>query len=216
MKATRRSEPRRRVLKHIRLVVLVFGVGALWLPLHGSAQQNSDAATMAALPAAVLRDGQHDFDFSIGVWRTHISRRLHPLTGSTSWVVYDGTSTVRKIWDGRGSLGETEADGPAGHLEALSLRLYDPQAHQWNLTYASGSGGVLSVATSGEFKDGRGGFFDTEPLNGRIILVRNVWSGITADSCHFEQAFSEDGGKTWEVNWIATDTRVKDESSKEQ
>jgi hypothetical protein len=210
MMVARGSEQRWNALKQICVLLVVCGIGLFCQPLPGLTGQNSDAAKPAALPRAVERHGQHDFDFSIGVWKTHISRRLHPLTGSSTWLVYDGTSAVRKIWDGRGSLGETEDDGPGGHLEALSLRLYDPQAHQWNLTYASGTGGVLSVATSGECKDGRGEFFDTEPFNGRIILVRNVWSGITADSCHFEQAFSEDGGKTWEVNWIATDTRVKE------
>lgn len=216
MKAKKGNDVRGTALKHIRTIALACGLGLLCAAAPGLAQENSDAAKPPALPVAAERDGQHDFDFSIGVWKTHIARRLHPLSGSTTWVVYDGTSTVRKIWDGRGSLGETEADGPSGHLEALSLRLYDPQAHQWNLTYASGTGGVLSVATSGEFKDGRGEFFDTEPFNGRIILVRNVWSEITADSCHFEQAFSPDGGKTWEVNWIATDTRVKEDFGKQQ
>jgi len=98
----------------------------------------------------------------------------------------------------------------------MSLRLYAPETHQWNLTYASGQGGTLSVTSSGEFKDGHGEFFDTEPFNGRNILVRQVWSDMTPSSCHFEQAFSEDGGKTWEVNWIATDTRVSDESDKAQ
>jgi hypothetical protein len=160
------------------------------------------------------RDGQHDFDFSFGTWKTHISRRLHPLTGSTTWADYQGTSVVSKIWNGRGGLGETEADGPAGHLQALSLRLYNPQAHQWSLTYAS-RGGTTSVPTSlgvptiGEFRYGRGEFFDTELFNGKGILVRNVWSDITPNSCRFEQAFSEDGGRTWEINWIAIDTRME-------
>jgi hypothetical protein len=180
-------------------------------PVRGFTQQNSNALKASLEQASAEHDGQHDFDFSFGAWKTHISRRLHPLTGSTTWVEYEGTSVVRKIWDGRGSLGETEADGPAGHLEALSLRLYNPQARQWNLTYANGQGGVLSVPTIGEFKNGRGEFFDTEALNGRSILVRNVWSDITPNSCHFEQAFSDDGGKTWEVNWSAIDKRVADE-----
>jgi hypothetical protein len=163
------------------------------------------------------RDGQRDFDFSFGTWRTHISRRLHPLSGSNVWADYEGTSVVSKIWNGRGGLGETEADGPAGHLQALSLRLYNPQAHQWGLTYAS-TGGTTSVATSlsvptiGEFKQGRGEFFDTELFNGRSILVRNVWSEITPNSCRFEQAFSEDGGTTWEINWKAIDTRMESET----
>ena len=58
------------------------------------------------------RDGQHDFDFEIGTWKTHLTRLLHPLTGSTTWVEYDGTSVARKIWDGRANLVELETDGP--------------------------------------------------------------------------------------------------------
>ena len=67
-----------------------------------------------------------------------------------------------------------------------------------------------------EFKDGHGEFFDSERFNGRNILVRQIWSDITPNSCHFEQAFSDDGGKTWEVNWIVTDTRVNDEPNNAQ
>ena len=96
--------------------------------------------------------------------------------------------------------------------EALSLRLYDPQSHQWSLNFANSSGGSLSQPTIGGFKDGRGEFFDQETLNGPAILVRFVISDVTPNSAHFEQSFSEDGGKTWEVNWIATDTRAKDGS----
>jgi hypothetical protein len=153
------------------------------------------------------RDGQHDFDFEIGSWKTHLKRLSRPLSGSTTWTEYEGTSLVRKIWDGRANLVELEVDGPGGHIEGLSLRLYDPQAHQWSLNFANSKGGGLGTPTVGEFKDGRGEFFDMEPFNDRSILVRNVWSDITPSSCHFEQAFSDDGGKTWEVNWIADDTR---------
>ncbi len=166
--------------------------------------------------AAQQRDGQHDFDFEIGTWKTHLSRLVHPLTGSTTWVHLEGTSVVRKIWNGRANLVELEVDGPTGHIEGLSLRLYDPQSHQWSLNFANSSTGTLSQPTIGEFKNGRGEFYDQETFNGRTILVRNVWSDITPNSCRFEQAFSDDGGKTWEVNWIATDTRVRDESHKAQ
>jgi hypothetical protein len=175
---------------------------------------DESAAAETSLPQNAAGDGQHDFDFSFGTWKTHIKRLQHPLSGSTTWMEYEGTSVVRKIWNGRAGLGESEADGPAGHLEALSLRLYAPEAHQWNLAYASSQVGILSVASSGEFKNGRGEFYDTEPFNGKSILVRQVWSDVTPTSCHFEQAFSEDGGKTWEVNWIATDMRVSDEPDK--
>jgi hypothetical protein len=170
------------------------------------------AQTPAAHPTApALRDGAHDFDFEFGNWKTHVKRLQHPLTGSTTWVEYDGTTVVRKVWDGKANLAELEADGTAGHLEVLSLRLYDPTGHQWSLNTSNSRGGTMSVPTIGEFyADGHGEFYDTEPINGRSVLVRNVWLDIKSDSWRFEQAFSTDGGKTWEVNWVATDTRVKD------
>ncbi len=155
------------------------------------------------------RDGSRDFDFEIGTWHTHLSRRLHPLTGSNQWVEYNGTTVVRKVWDGRANMVELVADGPAGHFEGLNLRLYNPDSHQWSLNFANSASGTLSTPTIGEFKNGRGEFYDQEALNGRAILVRFVISNITPNSCDFEQAFSDDGGKTWEVNWIAKDTRVK-------
>jgi len=133
-----------------------------------------------------------------------------PLSGSTSWVKYEGTTVVRKVWEGRANLVELEVDGPAGHLEALSLRLYNPQSRQWSLNFASSRGGTLSEPSIGEFKNGRGEFYSREDFNGRAILVRFVISPVTPDSCRFEQSFSDDAGKTWEMNWVATDTRVKD------
>ena len=140
------------------------------------------------------------------------SRLLHPLTGSTSWVEYEGTTVVRKVWDGRANLVELVADGPAGHFEGLNLRLYNPQSRQWSLYFANSRSGTMSPPTVGGFQNGRGEFFSQETLDGRAILVRFVISDITPNSCRFEQAFSEDGGKTWEVNWIATDTRIMEES----
>ena len=166
---------------------------------------------LVALPAFAQtnqRDGQHDFDFEIGAWKTHLRRLVRPLTGSTTWVEYEGTTVVRKVWDGRANLVELKVDGAAGHFEGLSLRLYNPQSRQWSLNFANINDGTLSTPTIGEFKDGRGEFYNQETYNGRAILVRFVITKITNDSYRFEQAFSDDGGKTWEVNWIAVDTRV--------
>ena len=182
-------------------------------PMHA---QTASGATKAAQGRAAERDGQHDFDFEIGTWKTHLKRLVHPLTGSTTWVEYDGTTVVRKVWNGRANILELEADGPAGHFQGLNLRLYNPESHQWSLNFSNSASGTLSQPTIGEFKNGRGEFYDQETLNGRAILVRFVISDITPNSCRFEQAFSDDGGKTWEVNWIAIDTRVKDEAGKAQ
>jgi hypothetical protein len=197
--------------KYIRVYFLVGSVFFSQAPR--AVAQQIDALKKHVQQAPAPRDGQHDFDFEAGTWQTHLRRLLHPLSGSTAWVEYEGTSVVRNVWTGRANLAELEVDGPAGHLEGLSLRLYNPQLHQWSLNYAD-SGGTLWEPTIGEFRNGRGEFFDQEIFNGRAILVRFVISDITPTSCHFEQSFSEDGGKNWEVNWISTDTRVSGESAK--
>jgi hypothetical protein len=164
----------------------------------------------AAKDAGSVHDGQHDFDFDLGTWRTHSSRLLHPLTGSTTWADMDGITVVRKVWGGRANLAEYKADGPAGHVELLSLRWYNPSARQWNLDFATPGVGTLGVPNVGEFRDGRGDFYDQETINGRAVLVRfSMWS-ITHDTARSEQAFSADGGKTWETNWVNTYTRLSD------
>jgi hypothetical protein len=192
--------------------VLLFCLACVLQPLYVAAQQGSVAAHDTQAGA---RDGQHDFDFEIGTWKTHLKRLVRPLTGSTTWVECDGTTVVRKVWGRKANLVELEADCPGGHFEGLSLRLYNPQSQQWSLNFSNANDGTLSQPTIGEFKNGRGEFYDQEPLNGRAILVRFVISDITPNSCRFEQSFSDDGGKTWEVNWIATDTR-DDEANKTQ
>ena len=143
----------------------------------------SQPCSLGAQPAPQLRDGQHDFDFEIGTWKTRLSRLLHPLTGSTTWVEYEGTTVVRKVWDGRANLVELEVEGPAGRIEGLSLRLYNPESRQWSLNFANSAGGTLSPPTIGEFKNGRGEFFSQETFNGRAIFVRFVISDITPNSC---------------------------------
>jgi hypothetical protein len=221
--AERKSKSLFPLLSHHLLFVFVCQQAYAGPVMNSSGTSNPPGANpeKAAGPAAkafgekaLQRDGQHDFDFAFGTWRTRLWRLLNPLTGSNRWAEHEGTTVVSKVWNGRANLAELEADGSEGHLQVMSLRLYNPQSGQWSLYAASSRNGTLSVPTVGEFKDGRGEFFDQETFNGRSILVRNVWSDITPDSCRFEQAFSDDGGKTWEVNWIAIDTRVKDKSDK--
>src|SRR4029453_3707252 len=179
------------------------------LPQPGRAQEATQTK-----PNVSSRDGQHDFDLHFGVWKTHVSRLVHPLAGSKQWVEYDGTSVVSKVWNGMASLFELDVSGPAGHIEGLGLRLYNPETHQWGLNWANSSEGVINKPMIGEFKNGRGEFFDQEEFNGRMILARNVFPDITPNSSRFEQAFSDDGAKTWETNWVMTFTRQG--SSEEQ
>jgi hypothetical protein len=206
----------KKASRHWRTCFLLCSVVIALQSIQGCAQQNADASSTSLRRASTNRDGQHDFDFEIGTWKTHLSRRLHPLTGSSTWIGLEGTSVIRKVWNGRANLVELEVDGPSGHIEGLSLRLYNPQSHQWSLNFANSNDGTLSQPTIGEFKNGRGEFFSREPFDGRTIDVRNVFSDSTPNSYRFEQAFSDDGGKTWEVNWIAIDTRIKDKSNEKQ
>ena len=199
-----------KVLEHIRTYFLSCSLVVVLQPAAASAQPSSGASPTKLQQTLKQRDGQRDFDFHLGTWKTHLRRLLNPLTGSTKWVEYEGTTVVRKVWQGRANLVELVADGPAGHFEGLSLRLYNPQSRQWSLNFANANSGAMALPTIGEFKNGRGEFYNQETLNGRAIFVRFIISDITPDSVRFEQAFSDDGGKTWEVNWVATDTRVKD------
>ena len=185
--------------------------GALaFLTCWGRAFAQTDSAAKDAAPQAAARDGQHDFDFKFGSWKIHLKRRLHPLTGSNSWVESDGVSVTRKVWDGRSQIEEFETDSSTGHIEGLTLRTYNPQTHQWSLYWANSKDGKVVVPQIGEFKNGQGEFYAQDTLDGKSIFVRFIWSKTNSNTPHFEQAFSDDGGKTWEANWITDETRVGD------
>ena len=188
---------------------LVIGCAAV-LALSGCATAPPAATAAAPAGAPVARDGQRDFDLEFGTWKTKLRRLVGPLSGSSRWVEYEGTTVVSKVWGGRANLVELAVDGAAGRIEGLNLRLYDPQTRRWSLNFASPRSGVMATPTVGAFDDSgtRGEFYADETLNGRPIRVRFVISRVNADEWRFEQAFSADGGLTWEVNWIAVDTRV--------
>jgi hypothetical protein len=155
------------------------------------------------------RDGQHDFEFNVGVWRTHITRILNPFSKSAMRsVALDGTVTVRKVWGGRALLEEIEADGPNGHWQGLTLFLYNPRSLQWSQVFANSTTGVPSPPLIGTFQNGRGEFIAQDTLDDRSILVRGVWSDIEANAHTHEESYSDDGGRTWKPAFIANLTRV--------
>lgn len=177
-------------------------------PFFVEAQQPASATTSDVTEKGE-NSGQNDFDFEIGTWKTSLKRLKDPLSGSVTWINYDGTSIVSKVCNGLANLVELDVEGSAGRITGASLRLFNPQTKQWSLNYANMRDGSLAIPAVGSFKNGRGEFFNEDTFNGKKILVRFVISGITANSCHFEQAFSADNGKTWEINWIADDTRIE-------
>jgi hypothetical protein len=118
------------VTQRARISLLLFA-----LSIPSLYAQSNPSAPRPSVQAE--RDGQHDFDFELGSWKIHLKRLLHPLTGSNTWVEFDGTSVTRKVWEGRSQIEEFEVDSPTGHIEGLTLRLYNPQTHQWSLYWAN-------------------------------------------------------------------------------
>jgi hypothetical protein len=186
---------------------LLIGLIALSVPDLAAAREAPAETPPGAETAAAAHDGSRDFDFELGEWKIRLSRLARPLTGSTEWVEYEGTSVVRKVWDGRANLGELEVEGPAGRIQGLSLRLYDPESRQWRIHWASSRDGALGEAMVGGFRDGIGEFYNQEEFDGQSIFVRFLFTDLTPTSFRLEQAFSADGGKTWEANWIARFSR---------
>lgn len=186
-------------------------------PMHNPAKIGLLCLALGAGPAladgaAAAHDGQHDFDFDVGHWHTHITRVIDPFTAGSKSVELDGSVEVRKVWGGKAQLEEIEVDGPKGHWEGLSLMLYNPSAHQWSQSYVNAKVGTLSAsaATVGEFKDGRmvlvgqdGSTYD------RTILVKALWSDIKADSHRYQEWYSDDGGTSWVLSFTADLTRSR-------
>lgn len=167
---------------------------------HKTRIPESDVKPAAATP--------NEFDFDIGTFRTRSSRLLEPLSGSTKWVETQGTTVVSRVWGGRANLAEVHIEPPVGPIDFLALRWYSPAARQWFLTFANAADGTVGVPMAGVFKDRRLDLYDAEPMDGKQVLVHFAIWPTTGDGGASEQAFSSDGGKTWEVNYRTQYTRV--------
>ena len=184
---------------------IVIGATLLVCPASRAA---AEAAAPTASAAPSPRDGSHDFDFEIGTWNIHLKRLKDRLAGSHEWVDFDGTSVTRKVWSGKSQIEEFEADSTDGHIEGLTLRLYNPETHEWRLYWANSKVGVMDPPQIGEFRNGVGEFYAMDTWKGKTVLVRFLWTKTDTPMPHFEQSYSTDGGKTWEVNWITDQTRT--------
>jgi len=176
------------------------------LSLAGAAH----AQTPAAFPPPATHDGAHDFDFLIGDWKAHVKRLPDRLVGSTRWVEYDGRSNHHKVLGTNANLEDFEVDDPRDHLhiKAQTLRLYNPASRQWSIYGLDMDAGTLDAPPQvGAFEGGVGRFYAYADWKGRSVLIRYEWSHRAPTDALMEQAFSADGGRTWEVNWICQLTR---------
>ena len=156
-------------------------------------------------PAAPL----HDFAAQLGRWHTKVHRLLKPLEGSKEWADYEGTSIVHVLLEGRANVADLDVAGPRGRIQGMSVRLFNGTSKRWTIQYTSAAAGELDAPLSGGFAGGpHGVFYGNDTFRGKPIVVRFVIDVVDARHVHFEQAFSVDGGASWEMNWIANDTRM--------
>lgn len=154
----------------------------------------------------VTLDGSHDFDFLAGHWDIRNRRLKQRWVGSQEWDEFAATSKIQPVLGGIGNVDEFKA--PSQGFGGLTLRLYQPATRQWSLYWANSRDGVLQPPVHGHFVNGAGTFYGDDVDADKPIRVRYIWSRITKTSARWEQAFSADGGKTWETNWIMDFTRT--------
>lgn len=155
-------------------------------------------------------DGRADFDFLMGSWTVKHRRLRERLNGCTDWEEFEGTSTCQKILDGLGNVEEGHFYRDIGHLRGVALRLFDVKTQLWRIYWADGSSGILDVPMIGKFDGQRGEFYAQEMFGSQSIFSRFIWTIHNETTCRWEQAFSPDGGRTWETNWMMDFTRAKD------
>ena len=154
------------------------------------------------------RATKHDFDFLFGSWNVHNRYLKGRLRQSTEWVEFDARSHVEPLLDGFGHLDRYSAVRDGSPFEGITLRLFDPATGEWWIHWADTKGArTLLPPMVGRFIGGVGEFHGDETVDGKKVRCRFLWTRPTTDSARWEQAFSEDGGKTWETNWIMTLTR---------
>jgi hypothetical protein len=151
--------------------------------------------------------GMNDFDFLIGTWNV-VNRVLKgsAFAGGDEWDSYPATATCYGIFDGGGVLDEITF--PTKQVRGMTLRLFDTARKEWSIYWAGSTTGVLGPPVVGRFAGGRGDFYGDDTYDGKPIRVHFVWSDITATTARWRQAYSPDGGRSWETNWIMDFTRV--------
>jgi hypothetical protein len=145
----------------------------------------------------------HDFDFLFGRWKIRNRRLKEALAGCSEWAEFPSTGDVRPVWGGVAHVDEYQApETPWGPIYGLTVRLYDEKSGQWSIYWANRNKGRFDPPMTGAWSGQRGEFYDQEEFRGRMIYVRFIWSRPAADRGRWEQAFSDDGGGTWETNWV--------------
>lgn len=172
-----------------------------------SATPRVDAAQeRAASPPA---SGASGFDFLIGDWRVENRKLKKRLTRSNDWFEFSGRFTVRPILDGAGNMDDLVLDDPNGRQSGSSIRLFDRATKTWSIYWIDASSPTIEPPAVGAVVDGVATLFGEERFEGRIVGLRYVYRNLSPQNASWEQAYSDDGGKSWEINWVMNFTRIQ-------
>lgn len=121
---------------------------------------------------------------------------------------FDARADVSPLLDGFGHIDRYHAVRDGTPFEGMTLRLFNPGTAEWSLHWADTTRArTLLPPMIGRFANNTAEFFGEETVDGRRVLCRYRWTRVDTGSPQWEQAFSDDGGQTWETNWIMTLTR---------
>ncbi len=190
-------------------------VAAIAIALLSASQALANADAPPANQGKPDLSGLHDFDFVQGEWRVHHRELKDRLAGSHEWIEFDGTQKAWLVMGGYANVDENVFNKPDGTYRGVTIRTYDPKTGEWSIWWVDGRmpGINLDPPVRGRFVNGVGIFYANDTLRGKPIKVRYTWKPLTHNTSHWEQAFSADGGKTWETNWITDFTRISEKAS---
>lgn len=151
---------------------------------------------------AAKAEAKGAFGFQTGQWRVRHRKLKARLAGATEWLSFEGRCTAWEIMDGAANVEDQVLDDPAGAYRAAAFRRLDPETGNWSIWWFDARFSSVDPPVRGRFENGVGTFLADDTLNGRPIKVRFLWSQVDTPAPRWEQAFSDDGGKTWETNWI--------------
>lgn len=195
---------RRRAL-HLPL----FAVAAGLLPASACALAAPTPTPTHPPTPATAATPERAFDFFLGTWQVRYRRLRERLMDNHDWEEFDGRCKVSSLFDGRANFDESAVERPGLPYRGLGLRSFDPVARTWaDWWLDTRNPQRIDPPMIGGFADGIGSFFGEDELRGRTVKVRGLWKDISADGLQWEQAYSADGGATWETNWISRYRRV--------
>jgi hypothetical protein len=152
-------------------------------------------------PGQVFTGGPDDWAFLGGKWNVRHHRLKERLVGDTRWEDFDGTCENWPLMGGQGNVDDNVLELPGGTYRGVGVRAFNAQTRQWSIWWIDSRIATLDPPVRGGFKDGVGTFVGADTHKGTPIIARFRWTEITANTAKWDQAFSTDGGKTWETNW---------------